>query len=82
MPGHGAPERPDLVAGFLDTVLTKGRQAALEGRAEALGGDGLGDPDQQNVLRPAPRPARRARHLLAHALEIGPHIVHEPYRRF
>src|SRR5207237_933796 len=63
-------------------VTSAGAKPPCEGLADALGGGGLGEPDQQNVLRPAPRPARRARHPLTHALEIGPYIVHEPYRRF
>ena len=77
MPRHRAAEGFDLLLGFLDAILSKGRDACLDGEPDALELHGLGHADEEDVARPAVRSRAGGGDPLLYRSKIGANVEHE-----
>jgi len=77
VPGHRTAERLDLLARFLDAVLSQGRDTCRDGHPDTLGVHRLGDRDEEHVVGGATGSRARSRHSLLDAPEVGAYVQHE-----
>ena len=77
MPGEGQTGRvADFLQGFLDFVFAEVGLAGGRGGTDGVGGERLGNGDQEDRSRIAPDPAGSARDSLADAGQPGAEIEH------